>query len=225
MSKPRYRARSKASAANGPPTTCGSSSCGSPNNEHASARAVDHCHRRALPAPRCRGPRTGSKGTRCTIGRRPLRGEAVAPAARSHVVGGGIWQARRCRVYLGLESRQGLAPGARARPRGKHVALPHRPHRDAPQCGDGDAQAGQRPRKAKAGDVLKGVAGSQAPRRRALRRPIRHLFLFTGAAPNANWLAGSGVALDAPRLRADRDGRRRKPPPARNRPPWRVRYW
>jgi thioredoxin reductase (NADPH) len=28
------------------------------------------------------------------------------------------------------------------------------------------------------------------------RRPIRHLFLFIGAEPNTDWLAGSGVALD-----------------------------
>jgi len=27
-------------------------------------------------------------------------------------------------------------------------------------------------------------------------RPIRHLFLFIGAEPNTDWLAGSGVALD-----------------------------
>jgi thioredoxin reductase (NADPH) len=30
-----------------------------------------------------------------------------------------------------------------------------------------------------------------------VRRPIRHLFLFIGAEPNADWLSGSGVALDA----------------------------
>jgi thioredoxin reductase (NADPH) len=30
-----------------------------------------------------------------------------------------------------------------------------------------------------------------------VRRPIRHLFLFIGAEPNASWLSGSGVALDA----------------------------
>jgi thioredoxin reductase (NADPH) len=30
-----------------------------------------------------------------------------------------------------------------------------------------------------------------------IRRPIRHLFLFIGAEPNTDWLAGSGVALDA----------------------------
>jgi thioredoxin reductase (NADPH) len=30
-----------------------------------------------------------------------------------------------------------------------------------------------------------------------VRRPIRHIFLFTGADPNADWLAGSGIALDA----------------------------
>ncbi len=36
-----------------------------------------------------------------------------------------------------------------------------------------------------------GAAGSE------VRRSIRHLFLFIGAEPNTNWLAGSGVALDA----------------------------
>jgi thioredoxin reductase (NADPH) len=30
-----------------------------------------------------------------------------------------------------------------------------------------------------------------------VRRPIGHLFLFIGAEPNTNWLAGSGVTLDA----------------------------
>ncbi len=30
-----------------------------------------------------------------------------------------------------------------------------------------------------------------------VRRPVRHLFLFIGAEPNTDWLAGSGVALDA----------------------------
>jgi thioredoxin reductase (NADPH) len=30
-----------------------------------------------------------------------------------------------------------------------------------------------------------------------VRRAIRHLFLFIGAEPNTDWLAGSGVALDA----------------------------
>jgi thioredoxin reductase (NADPH) len=29
-----------------------------------------------------------------------------------------------------------------------------------------------------------------------VRRPIRHLFLFIGAEPNTDWLAGSGVKLD-----------------------------
>jgi thioredoxin reductase (NADPH) len=31
-------------------------------------------------------------------------------------------------------------------------------------------------------------------------RPIRHLFLFIGAEPNTDWLAGSGVALDGRRF-------------------------
>lgn len=29
-----------------------------------------------------------------------------------------------------------------------------------------------------------------------VRRPVRHLFLFIGAAPNTDWLSGSGVRLD-----------------------------
>jgi len=29
------------------------------------------------------------------------------------------------------------------------------------------------------------------------RRPVRHLFLFIGADPNTDWLAGVGVSLDA----------------------------
>ncbi len=42
-----------------------------------------------------------------------------------------------------------------------------------------------------------GALGDQNPSRQEVRRPIRHLFLFIGADPNASWLAGSGVALDA----------------------------
>src|SRR3984957_7373711 len=33
-----------------------------------------------------------------------------------------------------------------------------------------------------------------------LQRPVRHLFLFIGAEPNTDWLAGSGVKLDAKRF-------------------------
>jgi thioredoxin reductase (NADPH) len=39
-----------------------------------------------------------------------------------------------------------------------------------------------------------GAAGQE------VRRPIRHMFLFIGAEPNTDWLAGSGVALDAKRF-------------------------
>jgi thioredoxin reductase (NADPH) len=40
-------------------------------------------------------------------------------------------------------------------------------------------------------------SGQQDTSGQEVRRPIRHLFLFIGAEPNANWLSGSGVALDA----------------------------
>jgi thioredoxin reductase (NADPH) len=45
--------------------------------------------------------------------------------------------------------------------------------------------------------VLEAIRWRQAGSGNEVRRPIRHLFLFTGAEPNTNWLSGSGVALDA----------------------------
>ena len=45
--------------------------------------------------------------------------------------------------------------------------------------------------------VLESVCWRIGATGQEVRRPIRHLFLFIGAAPNTDWLAGSGVALDA----------------------------
>jgi thioredoxin reductase (NADPH) len=36
--------------------------------------------------------------------------------------------------------------------------------------------------------------------RQDVQRPVRHLFLFIGAEPNTDWLAGSGIKLDAKRF-------------------------
>ncbi len=36
----------------------------------------------------------------------------------------------------------------------------------------------------------------RGPSGQEVRRPVRHLFLFIGANPNTDWLAGSGVVLD-----------------------------
>ncbi|MFZ1923029.1 MAG: FAD-dependent oxidoreductase [Xanthobacteraceae bacterium] len=44
--------------------------------------------------------------------------------------------------------------------------------------------------------VLEAVRWRIATMGEDVRRPIRHLFLFIGAEPNTDWLAGSGVALD-----------------------------
>ena len=44
--------------------------------------------------------------------------------------------------------------------------------------------------------VLQGVRWRHRDSDVDVRRPVRHLFLFIGAAPNTDWLAGSGVALD-----------------------------
>jgi len=45
--------------------------------------------------------------------------------------------------------------------------------------------------------ALEAIAWKRAGSAVAVRRPIRHLFLFIGAEPNTDWLVGSGVSLDA----------------------------
>jgi thioredoxin reductase (NADPH) len=45
--------------------------------------------------------------------------------------------------------------------------------------------------------ILEAVRWRLGSNGQEVRRPIRHLFLFIGAEPNTDWLAGSGVALDA----------------------------
>jgi thioredoxin reductase (NADPH) len=45
--------------------------------------------------------------------------------------------------------------------------------------------------------MLEAVRWRQGASGVEMRRPIGHLFLFIGAAPNTDWLSGSGVALDA----------------------------
>jgi thioredoxin reductase (NADPH) len=45
------------------------------------------------------------------------------------------------------------------------------------------------------GGVLEAIRW-RGPSGEEVRRPVRHLFLFIGADPNTDWLAGSGVALD-----------------------------
>jgi thioredoxin reductase (NADPH) len=47
------------------------------------------------------------------------------------------------------------------------------------------------------GDTLEAVRWRRSGAPQEVQRPIRHLFLFIGAEPNADWLAGAGVALDA----------------------------
>jgi thioredoxin reductase (NADPH) len=44
--------------------------------------------------------------------------------------------------------------------------------------------------------MLEAVRWRRRTERDEIRRNVRHLFLFIGAEPNTDWLAGSGVALD-----------------------------
>jgi thioredoxin reductase (NADPH) len=45
--------------------------------------------------------------------------------------------------------------------------------------------------------MLEAVRWRRAKTGEEVRRPVHHLFLFIGADPNTQWLAGSGIALDA----------------------------
>jgi thioredoxin reductase (NADPH) len=45
--------------------------------------------------------------------------------------------------------------------------------------------------------VLEAIRWHNSATGAEVRRPVGHLFLFIGAEPNTDWLAGSGVALDA----------------------------
>jgi thioredoxin reductase (NADPH) len=45
--------------------------------------------------------------------------------------------------------------------------------------------------------ALEWIAWRRTNSTEEVRRPVRHLFLFIGAEPNTDWLAGSGVSLDA----------------------------
>jgi thioredoxin reductase (NADPH) len=45
--------------------------------------------------------------------------------------------------------------------------------------------------------MLEAVRWRQGASAEEVRRPIRHVFLFIGADPNTDWLAESGIALDA----------------------------
>ena len=47
------------------------------------------------------------------------------------------------------------------------------------------------------GGILEAVRWRLGATDQEVRRPIRHLFLFIGALPNTNWLANSGITLDA----------------------------
>ena len=44
--------------------------------------------------------------------------------------------------------------------------------------------------------VLEAIRWRRGASEEDVRRPMQHLFLFIGAEPNTDWLAGSGVALD-----------------------------
>ena len=89
------------------------------------------------------------------------------------------------------------------RPGVEHVALSRRPHRRPPQCRGRDAVLRSPGLKAHDG-MLEAVRWRVGEATAETRRPIRHLFLFIGAAPNTDWLTGSAIAAGRQGLRSDR---------------------
>src|SRR6202158_2300941 len=88
-----------------------------------------------------------------------------------------------------------MAPRTWSGPKRKHVDLSRRPHCRTRQRGvltrtKISALEGT-------DGMLEAVHWRQSASGAEVRRPIRHLFLFIGADPNTDWLAGSRVALDA----------------------------
>ena len=150
--------------------------------------------RRALPAARRREPRRVRGRRACTTG--PRRSKAsCAPGRRSRWSAPAIRPARRWSIWRARSPRSGCWCAARDLG-GEHVALSRRPHQRPRQRRGGDAARRSPASKASDG-MLEAIRWRDAASGEETRRPIRHLFLFIGAEPNTDWLAGSGVALDA----------------------------
>ena len=97
-------------------------------------------------------------------------------------------------VYLASQAAKVWLVGPRCRPGNDHVALSGRP--DQRIAKRGSLTGTQIAALEGADGVLQAVRWRHRDSDRDVRRPVRHLFLFIGAAPNTDWLAGSGVALD-----------------------------
>ena len=120
---------------------------------------------------------------------RLCRGEQTALAGRRKLGGAGSGIPRELRA-------PGADAGARAEPVEDDVALSHRSDR----CLLRTSRCSATPRSwSSSGTPDQGLQGVRWRNRRTgteEEHAIAHLFLFTGADPAANWLAGCGIPLD-----------------------------
>ena len=163
------------------------------DGERVTARIGRARRRRALPPPRRRRTSMSSRCTSVHYWASPLEGNLCAEP------GGGAGRRRQFggpgHGLSGQPGGEGMAARARQRSRGDAChAISSTASRGLPNVEVLTQRRGHRARRQRR--RLEAVRWRQAGGDET-RRPIRHLFLFIGADPNTDWLAGSGVALDA----------------------------
>ena len=179
-------------------------------------RARDrHRQRRPLSAASSREPRMRSKDRACITGRRRSR-RGYAAQQEIALVGAGN-SAGQAAVYLAGQGAKVEDDRARRGIKRHHVALSRRPHRRPCQYRSRDARRDQRARGPRR-HAWKRCAGGWRDRRRGAATRCATCFCSSAQNPNTDWLAGSGIALDAERLRIDRRGCRRRSPCVGNEP-------
>ena len=99
-------------------------------------------------------------------------------------------------VYLAEPGRQGLAAGARRRPRGEHVALPGRPHRGAAQRRGADRRREVTALEGQDG-MLEAVRWRDRDRRRRRAAPSATCSCSSAPSRTPTGCRARGVALDA----------------------------
>ena len=128
----------------------------------------------------------------CTTGPRRSR-RSCAPARRWRWSAPAIRPARRRSIWRARSRRSGCSCAARAStPACRAIwssASPRTPNIEVLTETEVTALEGS-------DGILEASAGAIARIGEETTRAIRHLFLFIGADPNTDWLAGSGVALD-----------------------------
>jgi thioredoxin reductase (NADPH) len=112
-------------------------------------------------------------------------------------LGRGGNSAGRAAVYLASRSAKGLDAAARKRPGRLDVTLLILVDRIEGRTNIEVLRRAQVSGLEGRDGILDAVRWRVGTNGQEVRRPIRHLFLFIGAEPNTDWLAGSGVTLDA----------------------------